>query len=271
MKERLLSSVIYFSLLLCILLINNKIVDSILITLVSVISMHEYIKCFRQKGYHPISAIGYISCFGIFLMGINIDYYTKMLMLRIFVPAILITMFLYIIIKNLDITVIDIAITLLSIVYIPFLFSFVKLILSMEYGRVYIWLVLLGAFMSDIFGYLIGRRFGKHKLCPKISPKKSKEGATAGVIGVIISYVIFTIVANRIFGMNINMVVMIVASVVISIAGQFGDLAASSIKRFCGVKDFGSIMPGHGGILDRCDSMLFVAPLVYILLKLFIL
>ena len=67
------------------------------------------------------------------------------------------------------------------------------------------------------------------------------------------------------------MAVMIVASVVISIAGQFGDLAASSIKSFCGVKDFGSIMPGHGGILDRCDSMLFVAPLVYILLKLFIL
>ncbi len=271
MKQRLISSVIYFSLLLCILLINNNIVDSIIVTLVSLISMYEYTKCFRQKGYNPISIIGYIGCISIFLMGMNIDFYTKMLMLRIFIPALLIVMFIYIILKKLKVTVIDVAITLLSLVYIPFLFSFVKLILSMENGRIYIWLVLLGAFMSDIFGYIIGKSFGKHKLCPEISPKKSKEGAIAGIIGVTISYIIFTLLVNNFLDMNINIWIMIFASVVIAVAGQFGDLAASSIKRFCSVKDFGSIMPGHGGILDRCDSVLFVAPLVYILLKLFIL
>lgn len=271
MKQRLMSGVIYFALLLSILLINNKIVDSIIVTLISLISMHEYMKAFKQAGYSPISIFGYVGCISIFFMGLDIDYYTKMLMIRIFIPIAVILMFVYVVLKKLKVTVIDVALTLLSFVYIPFLFSFVKIILSMTNGRVYIWFVLLGAFASDICGYIFGRAIGKRKLCPDISPKKTVEGAVAGIVGVVVCYVIFGIILNYLNLMQINTVILILMGVVCAIVGQFGDLAASAIKRFCKIKDFGSVMPGHGGILDRCDSILFVAPVAYIFLKVFIL
>lgn len=272
MKEkRIISSVIYFALLLSVLVLNNALVDTLVVVIVSVISMHEYIRAFRSVGYHPIPWVGYLGCLSICLLGAPIDFATKMLILRIGIPALVIMAFIYIIIKNLKVTVIDVALTVFSLVYVPFMFSFIKLILSMPNGRIYIWLVILGAFMSDIFAYIIGSKLGKHKLCPSISPKKSVEGSVAGVIGVVISYVIFTVVVNQFFHMDLNIFIMILMGVVTAIVGQFGDLSASSIKRYCGVKDFGSIMPGHGGMLDRCDSILFVAPVVYMFIKVFML
>lgn len=271
MKQRLISSLIYFAFLVGILVINHPIVDTIVVVCISCIAMHEYIKAFKSIGYNPISWIGYIGCISIFLMGQGIDFNLKMLILRVAIPILLISMFIYIILKNLKITVVDVALTIFALVYIPFMFSFVKLILSMENGRIYIWLVLMGAFVSDIFAYLVGRKFGKHKLCPTISPKKTVEGAVAGVLCVIIAFLLFTFIVNNVFSLNLNYLVMILMGLVSAIVGQFGDLSASSIKRYCGIKDFGTIMPGHGGILDRCDSILFVAPIVYIFLKLFIL
>lgn len=269
MKQRLISSVIYFLLLLSILVIDNAIVDTIVVVIVSMIAMHEYNKAFKSIGYHPISWIGYAGCLSIFLMGVPLDFSMKMLILRVSLPLLIIGLFVYAIIKQLKITVIDIAITVFSLLYIPFMFSFIKLILAMENSRAIIWFVLLGACMSDIMGYCIGKKFGKKKLCPNISPKKTVVGSVAGIIGVVISYVILNIILTKYFGFHFNMWIIVIMGVVAAIVGQFGDLSASAIKRYCGVKDFGSIMPGHGGILDRCDSILFVAPLVYIFLKVY--
>ncbi len=269
MKQRLISSVIYFLLLLSILVINIPIVDTIIVVLVSLIAIHEYCKAFKSIGYNPIASIGYIGCLGIFLMGIPLEFESKIIIIRVVLPILIIGLFIYIIIKKLKVTVIDIAVTILSLIYIPFMFSFVKLVLSMPNSRGIIWFVILGAFMSDIMGYLIGRKFGKRKLCPLISPKKTVEGSIAGIVGVVISYVILTIILNNFFNLNLNMVIVIIMAIICAVAGQFGDLSASSIKRYCGVKDFGSIMPGHGGILDRCDSILFVAPIVYIFFRLY--
>lgn len=270
MKIRFMSGVACAIVVLLILFVNVPIIDTIVITAISLIAMNEYMKAFKSAGYSPISWIGYIGCFSIFLMGGILQDADKILLFRIALPAIIIMIFMYIILRNLKTSVIDVMITGFSLMYIPFLFSFVKLILSMQHGRFFIWYVLLGAFASDIFAYLIGTKFGKRKLCPDISPKKTVEGSIAGIIGVVISYTILTIIANRVIGLNINIVVAIVGSVIISIVGQFGDLSASAIKRFCKIKDFGSIMPGHGGILDRFDSILFVAPVVYMMLKVYL-
>ena len=126
-----------------------------------------------------------------------------------------------------------------------------------------IWFSLFGGFLSDAFAYFVGIRFGKHKLCPNISPKKSIEGAIGGLVGTAIVFLIYAVVLNNYYNFDIQYFQIILFGLVASLFAQIGDLVASSIKRFVGEKDFGSCFPGHGGVLDRIDSVLFVAPIIY--------
>ena len=265
-NKRTISSVVLVLVLAFILIINKPIIDTLFVILLSVAGVYEYNKAFKSAGYHPIEWVGYLGCVSILLMGNNIQPELKVTLAKVALPLILILMFINILLKNLKVTIIDLAISLLSVAYIPFLFSFMKLIFSMESGRILMMFVLFGAFASDVMAYLIGKR----KLCPVISPKKTVEGAVAGVIGVVVSYLAICIISNSFWGTNFNIVYILILGVVASISGQFGDLAASSIKRHCNIKDFGNVLPGHGGILDRCDSIMFVAPIVYIFFKVYI-
>lgn len=122
------------------------------------------------------------------------------------------------------------------------------------------------AWMTDIFAYFVGSKFGKHKLCPKISPKKSVEGAIGGVVGAVALNTLLLFVFKSFFfeGESIlSYITVIVLSLILSAVSMFGDLAASTIKRNFGIKDFGKLLPGHGGIMDRFDSALFVMPVLY--------
>lgn len=127
------------------------------------------------------------------------------------------------------------------------------------------------AWMTDIFAYFVGSKFGKHKLCPQISPKKSVEGAIGGVAGSVLLSVLLLFVFNRFVfegASKLSYIAVIVLSIILSVVGMFGDLAASTIKRNFGIKDFGNLLPGHGGIMDRFDSALFVMPVLYALIYL---
>lgn len=123
-----------------------------------------------------------------------------------------------------------------------------------EHGLILLYLILI-ATMTDTFAYLIGSLIGKHKLIPKVSPKKSIEGSIAGTLmGTTISTIYYiNIVSN-----NINIIVLIIMGIILSILGQLGDLFFSKMKRENDIKDFSNIMPGHGGILDRLDSLSFI-------------
>jgi len=116
----------------------------------------------------------------------------------------------------------------------------------------------------------VGSRIGKTKLAPDISPNKTVEGSIGGIIGVLIAFIILALIGKYALDINVNIIYWVFVALVASVAGQFGDLTASAIKRYCKIKDFGNIMPGHGGILDRFDSLMFVAPIVYIFIKLYI-
>ena len=126
--------------------------------------------------------------------------------------------------------------------------------------------ILVGIFIlvwaNDTFAYLVGKNFGKHKLMPLVSPKKTIEGFIGGIIGtIIISFIIFT------FTQIYSMLIWIILACIVAIFGTVGDLVQSKFKRQAGVKDSGTIMPGHGGLYDRLDSMLFASPFVYSFLE----
>ena len=149
--------------------------------------------------------------------------------------------------------------TVFGIVYVSFLMSYMGVIRnSGDNGRELIFFVLLITWMGDTTAYYGGKGFGKHKLAPAISPKKTVEGAIIGLMGSIVG----AIIAKSLF-LDISILNAIVAGILIGIFGQFGDLSESLIKRNLQVKDSGGIIPGHGGILDRVDSLLFSAPVFY--------
>ena len=155
--------------------------------------------------------------------------------------------------------------TITGIVYVVFFSFHVTLVEQTEYG-ILIWLVVLTAFGTDIMAYFSGFLFGKHKLCPKISPKKTIEGSIGGTLG--------SVILSGLFGYFFAPEVLVhclVIGVLGGIVSQFGDLTASIFKRKMGIKDYGNLIPGHGGILDRFDSVLFTGPMVYYYIVLVIL
>ena len=125
------------------------------------------------------------------------------------------------------------------------------------YGAL-IWLVFFSAFGTDIMAYFTGMAFGKHRLCPNLSPKKSVEGAVGGVLGSVIICGLFGFIV-----MKDSLVLCLLIGFFGSIVAQLGDLSASAFKRQMGIKDYGNLIPGHGGILDRFDSVFFTAPMVF--------
>ncbi|MDD2627622.1 MAG: phosphatidate cytidylyltransferase [Clostridia bacterium] len=270
MKKRIISGLLFAILGVTIVIIKNPLLDSIFVTLLALIAGFEFLRAFKKKGYNPISWITYAGCLGIMLIGNFVSEEYKILIYKMGISIFVVSIFIYLVMPKLNRTVMDIAITVLSLVYIPVLFSVIKLILMLENGRLLIWYVILGAFASDTFAYFVGCTWGKNKLCPSISPNKTREGALGGIAGVIISYIILTVIVNNYLNVNMNLYYWILIAIVASITGQLGDLTASAIKRYCGIKDFSNLIPGHGGILDRFDSLMFVAPIVYIFIKLYI-
>ncbi len=129
-----------------------------------------------------------------------------------------------------------------------------------EIGLHYLWLALIITWSNDIFSYFIGKRLGRHKLAPSLSPKKSIEGALGGLLGALLA----VLVAGPLLG--ITGWKTIPGALIVALSGQLGDLFESRMKRAAGVKDSGQLLPGHGGILDRIDSMLFSLPVFYYLM-----
>lgn len=158
-----------------------------------------------------------------------------------------------------------------SILYAPVMFSYIYMTRCMENGFWLVCLVFMCSWMCDTCAYFTGMKFGKHKLAPVLSPKKSIEGAIGGVVGTALTGIIYDLIMTSLGILTLNdMWMCIVIGIVGSIFSQIGDLCASGIKRHYNIKDYGTLIPGHGGIMDRFDSVIVTAPLIYFLAKLFI-
>lgn len=268
MLKRLLVTVVGIPLLVVLLIFSNKYVIDIVVALIALISIHEYMHCFSRK-FKPVSWIGYIVAALIaFLHIIPREYILNYLGLA--VVSVLAILFMQVVFTDMKTNVADIAVTFFGIVYIVGLFAFVAILFGYEnngeaIGKFYIWYLFLATWGSDVFAFLIGCKFGKHKFS-KISPNKSIEGCIAGTISGIVLVLIATIIFNNCFNMQINYLTIGIIGFILTIVGQIGDFSASAIKRYAEVKDFSNLLPGHGGVIDRFDSVIFAAPFAYYLI-----
>lgn len=250
MKEtykRIISGII--GALLLILIVNKgKLYLNIGVLVVSIIGLREFYMAIEKINIKPLSYVGYLCTFMMFLSNI---YPSINIEISLTLSTIL-SLILYLFNKKASIK--DIGITLMGILYISVLFFHINYL----EGSVYIWLIFIIAFGTDTFAYLGGRFFGKRKLWPEISPNKTIEGSISGIIGSVILTFIFSILIK-----DDSTYLLIILAILASITSQVGDLIASKIKRTVKVKDYGYIMPGHGGVLDRFDSIILSSPLIY--------
>lgn len=228
-----------------------------LVFLIGIIGMREFFNGFRAMGIHPSDIIAYEALISIFL----IHYFAPVDMRETFILAWFVAVIMLCSIYMFRVTEknpVDAMATIVGIVYIGFFSYHMILIDELNDYRILIWLVMLAAFGSDIFAYFTGVFFGKHKMASNLSPKKTVEGAVGGIVG--------SAVVCGLFGYFLAPSLMIHA-IIIGLAGapisMCGDLTASAYKRKMGIKDYGKLIPGHGGIMDRFDSILFTAPFVY--------
>lgn len=142
--------------------------------------------------------------------------------------------------------------------------GFQNFVQARQAGFVILLYALFVIWATDIGAYLVGRQFGKHKLMPEVSPNKTIEGALGGIIAAVVVALILIVTTSKTIVFPYSLPMMLLLTVIFSIVGQFGDLVESSIKRHYGFKDSGNILPGHGGILDRFDSLLFVFPVMHL-------
>ena len=154
-------------------------------------------------------------------------------------------------------------------VALPLFFKTFVEIRSVENGIYYVILVLITTAFTDIFAQLTGMAFGKHKMCKKLSPNKTVEGSVGGILTTLVLILALAALFSKYKNIQVNFGLLCLYCVLVSVIGQFGDLSMSVIKRICGIKDYGKLLPGHGGILDRFDSMLFTAPFTLIFYNIF--
>ena len=266
MAKRLISTGIGIIILLLVMISNNIYIFNAALSVISLMAIAEFYNAFKQKGVRTIPFIGYLMSLGLFFINYNFVTNEQIKTLLILIlPILILILFCKSVFSNMKNNIQDIAVTIFGIIYIPFLLMFLTLTRQMEMGEYLVWYILGGAWVTDSFAYLIGSKIGKHKFS-KISPNKSIEGSIAGIVFAAIFYGVYTYYLSS-KGLNLNVVEMDIVGSIISIISQIGDLAASAIKRYCSVKDFGKIMPGHGGILDRFDSIILISPFVYIFLQ----
>ena len=265
MKTRVISGVVIAVILAAVLIPGGYILSSALLA-VSFIGFFELTRAMQVhtegKKFNELEVCGYISILVHYIQMILIKDY------RYYVFSIMFAFFLIMVcyvIRFPRYTSSQAIATFFCFIYCPVNISFIYLLRLRPLGIYFAWIPFI-AWVCDTCAYFAGRAFGRHKLVPVLSPKKTVEGAIGGVIGSVIVGAIFGYLLYRNETGDIRMVVVLmIITFVGSLIAQLGDLLASGIKRNHNIKDYGNIIPGHGGIMDRFDSVIFVIPSIYFL------
>lgn len=259
MLKRIMTAVIGIPLVMAVIILGSPYLQ---ITIIgsSLIGVFEFYRVIGKKD-NPLTILGYV---GVIIQGLLLNY--AAIFYPVFIALLMMVLLTVMIIYYPKYTIHDIALILFPVFYVGLLFDFLVLIRNVTNGHFWIWLIAISAWGSDTFAYFTGITLGKHKLAPLLSPKKTVEGSIGGVLGAGLLAYIYTIIFTTFSASELRkyIVIIVVTVMIAAMISQIGDLAASAIKRFFNQKDYGNILPGHGGILDRCDSFIFVAPIIYV-------
>ena len=258
MLKRVVSSLVGLAILFVVLLADNVMVMRGAVVIASLMALYELYHAFGYIKETMLVVLGVLSTLFIVFGQI---YDIKFIIPLIFVYVLLLSVAMLKYHKSIHFS--DMANMVFFAIYIPFFLTTILFVRNMEYGKYLIWMVFGGAWLTDTCAFFAGKLCGRHKLCPNISPKKTVEGAVGGVLGTAILFLAYGYALQQLAGITVHYLPLGILAVCAGIVSEIGDLTASMIKRELKLKDFGNVMPGHGGILDRFDSLLFVAPLIY--------
>lgn len=262
LKSRVLVMIVGVPLLAWFVLWAPKLVIMAALALLAGIGSIELQQCVsgRKKG----TLIGISGVLSVFTV---VWYYERPAHIALLMMMYVVFFFAYAIIKGGEIKFNQIMAGLFGSFAIGYAFAAFLRIHAMGLHRAYLLLPFILSFACDTFAYIVGCTIGKHKLAPKVSPKKSVEGSVGGLAGNVVCGLIFAFVMDRWFGGSIGYGAMIVLALACGVVAQIGDLSFSLIKREFGIKDYGKLFLAHGGVLDRFDSVLFVAPVIELILN----
>ncbi|WP_404452654.1 phosphatidate cytidylyltransferase [Virgibacillus necropolis] len=261
MKQRIQTAILALIVFVPLVIIGGD-AFTIFVYIMATIALIELLRM-RKVGKYSIPAVLSIGLLWLLLPNVIADVYTEVWFSKSEIIMLFVMLLLsYTVLMNNKFNFEDAGFILLTTVYIGM--GFFYLIETRDgnqlSGLLNIFYVLLVIWATDTAAYFFGRAFGKRKLWPKISPNKTIEGALGGILLAIVVGIVFQLVTSF---SDFSMIVVIAVTILVSIFGQIGDLVESAFKRHYGVKDSGDILPGHGGILDRLDSLLFVLPLLH--------
>lgn len=274
MKVRILTSIGIAVFGLPLLIFSDYVVYPIALGLLCAISVFELLRVFGMEKKLAIAVPSYILAlllpFFSYKPLFAIDEKSYMLILALAIFFYLIYLAGYTVLSRGRLSFSSLSATFTAITYVTVCFTAMSLLRYMENGEYLFELIFIGAWVCDTFAYFTGRFFGKHKLAPELSPKKTIEGSIGGILFTVGGFALYGFIIECFDpSLDANYFTLCILGLVISLVAQVGDLFASLIKREHGIKDYSKILPGHGGILDRFDSILIVSPVLMVACTLF--
>lgn len=263
MKTRILAAMVLVPVLLVVLLLAPVYVATIVVGLMCGIASYELLFRTGLVTNARLNTYSAVLAFGVAVWSYYGMPYAACL-IGIFAYALV--LFAEMLASGLRVKFHEVSVCLFSGIVVPLLLTALIRIRMLPNGTWLICIPFLMAFLSDTGAYFVGVFFGKHKLCPVISPKKTVEGFIGGILTAIVGMMVFALIVSHFRIAQVNYWLAFVYGLLGAVAGVMGDLSMSVIKRQTGIKDYGNLIPGHGGILDRFDSVMITAPLTEILL-----
>lgn len=264
MKQRIITGVCMAAVFIPIVIFSEYIVYPIAVSLLCVMAMFELFRVIGMLRCLPLSIPAFVfgAFFPLYAFFVSDEAeYLKNVLAAVFVY--LLYAFAVAVFMRGKINFSSVSAAVISVLYLTVSFTAMSALRYADGGEYYVYLIFISAWVCDIFAYFTGRLFGRHKLIVEISPKKTVEGAVGGIVFVAGAFALYGFIVGRIYSLVPNYPVLVAAGVVAAVISQIGDLIASLIKREHEVKDYSNIFPGHGGVMDRFDSVLAVAPVVF--------
>ena len=260
-KTRLISGIILMAAMLAFVITGGN----VLLAGTAFLSVVGCMEFMRMAKIHksPLAVLGYASVVLLYVL-LFIDKMDKLVPLCVFFLLAIMSVYVAAFPKY---KVEQVLYLFFGFFYTGLMISYIYQVRMLPGGAFSVWLIFIAAWGSDVFAYCAGMLFGKHKAFPVLSPKKTWEGCVGGVVGAVVIAVVYGMLMNSFFDQSFSLFSYALVCACGAVISQMGDLAASAMKRNNEIKDYGKLIPGHGGVIDRYDSVIFVAPIVFYLLQ----